>query len=134
MSVDVVTDNWVEVPIPPSANALWAPRVIGGSFKGMHKTSKYVSWLQTAVLLLRAGLPTNLTPPLKLMVRAFGGRDFNGDVRDLDNIIKPTLDAIRMSGRIADDTAATVAVIDVTYTSGSKRQPGICRVWLEELR
>ena len=84
------------VSTPPAANNLYANRRDG---KGRIKTDQYRKWLELAGRSLREAIP-----PFgkRERVKVTIGASINHQ-RDLDNIIKPLLDALTAGGVIGDD-------------------------------
>ena len=83
---------------PPSANRIW--RNIGGR---TIKSEVYRTWLTDVlgdVLIARCG---RITGPYRLEVRASPP---DRRRRDIDNLLKPTSDALVAAGVIGDDSAA----------------------------
>ena len=98
-----------ELPIPPSANRLW--RVFGGR---VVKSRYYAEWLDHVVWILRRDMKP-VSVPCKVEILLVGGRGTT--IRsDLDNKIKPTLDALRDAGIIPDDSVQFVTQIEARYT------------------
>lgn len=89
-----------QVDIPPSANRLW--KFVGG--RKPYPSVEYDIWRSAAEWEIAArGMPNGwrlYNGPIRVTIRA-------GKVRgDLDNRIKPILDAIQRSGCIANDSQA----------------------------
>lgn len=76
------------------------------------KSKAYRAWLKDATLVMRLTMPA-ITHPVNVVIRC-GGKGFNRQ-RDIDNIIKPTLDALREAGRIAGDSVKTVRSVTAIY-------------------
>ena len=85
----------VDLPAPPSANALFVVR------DGRRvKTEAYRQWRRDAGMLLAvSGMPQH---PPKTPLRVTIGAAVNR-TRDVDNLIKPTIDALQAAGIIPDD-------------------------------
>lgn len=100
------------LPLPPSANALYIQR-------GRRRvpTSEYQRWRRSAGLIVRAASgPDDIIPPrtpIRVVIAASASRR-----RDLDNIIKPSVDMLQKAGIIADDRM--VDRIEALRTPGSR--------------
>lgn len=103
------------VPAPPSTNKIWT--VSAGR---MVRRKAYRRWMDEAVLLLRHGLPEIVGKP-SIAVHIEANLDRR---RDLDNVIKPILDALTKAGRIPDDRY--IDHIEITRTDTPER--GWCAV------
>lgn len=110
--------TFAEIPVPPSANAIW--RAVHSRGKQlMLKSRAYRAWLESAVLVLRIGL-NRTSGPVEVTIRV-GGTGFNR-ARDLDNCIKPVIDALRHAQRIDGDSVKTVRRVVAEYlTDGLAR-------------
>lgn len=85
----------LELPIPPSTNKLF--RNVPGV--GRVKTSEYVRWSKSALMTMVVQKPK----PVKGSVRVEITCRRVSRRRDIDNIIKPTLDILVRGGLIEDD-------------------------------
>jgi Holliday junction resolvase RusA-like endonuclease len=97
----------VVVPVPPSVNNLYTTAGHGRRVT----SSPYRKWLKVAVPLLRTlakieGYP--VTAELVVEQRVSG-------TRDLDNMIKPILDAAKKAGVILDDNRSCVSKVSIEY-------------------
>ena len=83
------------LPVPPSANELWRP-----AGKRFIRTKKYEKWLEVAAFHFIELDDYSLPPkvPYEIRIQAAINRR-----RDLDNIIKPTLDLLQKVTAISDD-------------------------------
>lgn len=105
----------VEVPIPPSTNALWrAVRNRGpGAKVKVVKSAAYRAWTDAAVMLLRLGLPVARSP-VAVRVVITGGKGWAAK-RDIDNAVKAVLDAVKLAGRVPDDDCERVTDVYAVY-------------------
>lgn len=94
----IVGSVTIELPMPPSANKLYANR---GS-QGRIKTTAYRAWRSGAVLMASVKRPGRIAGPCDVTIHL---PPFNGDT---DNRIKPCLDAAKELGVIADDGKAYI--------------------------
>jgi Holliday junction resolvase RusA-like endonuclease len=83
---------------PPSVNSAWV-NVAG---KGRARSAKYCAWLRETGWTIRAARIPKITGHVAIRIRA-GVPDRR---RDLDNIVKPLLDALTTFGVIEDDRFA----------------------------
>ena len=102
----------VDLPVPPSANAL----TFNLPGKGRAKTAEYERWIAHAGLLVNAAVATALPKkPWGVNLRAkvnYG--------RDIDNLVKPVNDLLVTQGIIEDDRY-------VEYGEYQRVLPGECR-------
>lgn len=83
---------------PPSTNHLYARRA---GRKGVYLAPQYRTWRKEASLIIKEAVCKsgwNATAPYKVNIKAIIKPN-----RDLDNIIKPILDAIQDAGAIEND-------------------------------
>lgn len=104
---------------PPSANSLRANHTSskGGRLQiRQHKTPEYTAWLTHAIYELRQ----HMTPvgkenyPVTVNIYVFGGKGLTRK-RDLDNFIKPIIDALVKSTTLIDDNLLHVSKVSATY-------------------
>jgi crossover junction endodeoxyribonuclease RusA len=93
--------SWVSLPYPPSANRMWRHIRIKGANRTV-LSAEYKAWLETATQLV-AMVPKaeRVAGPYTLRIDA--GRP-DRRRRDVDNLIKPTSDAIVNGGLVEDDS------------------------------
>ena len=99
----------VILPAPPSANQMY--KIVS---RKLVKTHRYVLWCNSVGYLLRARfreMPHKT--PLRVEIRAAVSRR-----RDIDNLIKPTLDALQACGVIKDDRWVDSIVMNRVTDSG----------------
>lgn len=91
------------LPLPPSANRIWR------NFRGrMVKSSEYREWRDDACDRIIKQMDGQ--PPLEWFTAAM---IMPPTRRDLDNSIKPTLDALQAGGAVEDDKRLRALVISV---------------------
>ncbi len=90
----------LDLPIPPSVNALWRY----GQGK-VHRSAEYMAWLEAAGWELKTQRPMAIPSPVAIRLKA----GLPDKPRDLDNIAKAALDLLQAHGVVADD----VAVVDL---------------------
>jgi crossover junction endodeoxyribonuclease RusA len=91
------------LPLPPSANRIW--RNFGGR---MVKSSEYRVWKDTAAASIAHQMGGQ--PPLMWFTAAMVMPPTR---RDLDNSIKPAMDALQAGGAVEDDKRLRALVISV---------------------
>jgi Holliday junction resolvase RusA-like endonuclease len=89
----IVASVEIRFPLPPSTNSLFA-NVVG---HGRVKTPKYRAWRQQAALLIDVQRPGRMAGPCDVTIYL---PPFSGDI---DNRVKPCLDAAVEAGVLADD-------------------------------
>ncbi len=101
----------VPVPLCPSTNELFL-----ATGKRRVKSPQYRKWLEQAMRAL-----VYLAPPEAYPCRAeLVVRGKINQSRDIDNLIKPVLDACVKAGVIEDDNARHVGRVDIRYEPGDK--------------
>jgi Holliday junction resolvase RusA-like endonuclease len=86
----------VEISMPPSLNNAY--RNVPG--KGRVKDEAYASWMNDAVKILAALVPAHQRIAGRISVSIVLPEKMRGDI---DNRVKPILDALVKSGRVDDD-------------------------------
>jgi crossover junction endodeoxyribonuclease RusA len=112
----------LQLPYPPSANRLW--RNVPG--KGTLKSKAYREWLEEATVWIAT----------QAKGQFIGGRfcvSILADApdrrrRDLDNLAKPCLDALTLSGVVGDDSLARKVILE--WSDAEPAQPGRLNVTL----
>jgi Holliday junction resolvase RusA-like endonuclease len=94
------------VPCPPSTNNLF--RTVGVK---RYRTKEYNAWSELAVPLLATIRPPKEFP-VEVVVRVTGKLNVQ---RDLDNLMKPLLDALVSAGVLAEDDVRHVTGLDAKY-------------------
>lgn len=84
------------LPYPPSANKLWRA-VQGRNIKSGH----YREWLSRCAACIAMHQPEKLTGPYVLTILATPP---DRRARDIDNLIKPTSDALALAGVVSNDS------------------------------
>jgi Holliday junction resolvase RusA-like endonuclease len=96
----------VQLPLPPSANHLFA--TVGNR---RVKTKEYRAWIAASLAAL-VELRKPKSFPVEVRVTVFGA--VNPD-RDLDNFLKPTIDLLKTGGIIPDDRIRYVTRVNIGY-------------------
>lgn len=102
----------ITLPVPPSANAIWR----AGRRGRVIKSAQYARWLEECDLIgLTTRVPRDaIQTPVSITITVRSGTGWRRD-RDIDNIIKPTLDWLVRWCVIADDNCGIVRHIEVSY-------------------
>ena len=104
-----------EIPVPPSANALYANRKYGrGRGRGRVKTAAYRSWITAAGACIPVHEVTDQRPAIIWLAVPYSGR------RDLDNYAKPIMDLLTAHKVLQNDTMKWVRGISLTAVEGRK--------------
>lgn len=128
-----MTATSCEIPVPVSANAMYKIMRTrkGGVFLG--KSPEYKDWLLTAGMLMRAGLDKVVTLPVRVRLEVRGGDGFRRS-RDLDNLLKATIDCLRAAKILPNDRISEVAEVSAKYLPvQDERLPAVCTVYVEQL-
>ena len=112
--------QFVELPLPPSANALWKYARYRKGAASVHMDQVYRDWLEFAVLKLKTGLEKVKAYPVKIRVLVRRGPEWN-EKRDLDNCLKPIVDSLRKSERIVDDNGQYVSGVRIDFGPDAPR-------------
>lgn len=115
-----------EIPIPISTNDLW--RIAG---RRIVASNAYKKWLKHAVPILRFRMDKAKRFPVTILIEVRGGEMFPA-FRDLDNILKATVDALKYSERIPEDTVKYVSRIEMQYHPPVEGLPANCVVTITE--
>ena len=116
----------VAVPVPPSTNAIWRAVRSAGRTKVV-KSKAYKGWMESAVLLLRIGLPAARSP-VAVRILIVGGKGWEPG-RDVDNVCKAVLDAVKLAGRVPDDDCERVPDVYASYRPPARPgDPARCEV------
>lgn len=86
----------LQLPLPPSANRLWVR-----AQKGMRRSDEYVAWLLEAGWTAKTQRPGKIDGPFKVSIHASRPDKRR---RDIDNLIKPSLDLMEHLQIIEDDS------------------------------
>lgn len=114
------------LPIPPSANNLWRWR---GRY--MSRSKNYESWLAIGWGEIHRQGRLLAPSPCAVRIVITGGKGWSAN-RDLDNIIKPTLDLLRHVGVIRQDDTKCVTAVAAVFRSAQPGNPASCRVEITE--
>jgi Holliday junction resolvase RusA-like endonuclease len=90
--------------MPPSANGMRAHFIAGGKVRSV-KSKTYAAWKSAAAWEIAAARPGKITGPYRLYIAV--QRDWRSKrAKDIDNLIKPTSDALVAAGVVQDDSLA----------------------------
>lgn len=106
------------ITVPPSANQMRKAQVVKSKTTGQNiarqsKSGEYKAWLGCAVNEIKSQMKA-IEGPVWVNVRIFGGEGFNPQ-RDIDNCIKPVLDALVRAGILKDDSVGYVRHVEANY-------------------
>jgi Holliday junction resolvase RusA-like endonuclease len=104
----------VELTLPPSTNNLFFTKG-----RKRIKTTDYRDWIEQAEPILRR--LKRVPGPVVIVVRVRGAVNMQ---RDLDNLLKPLGDCLKLAEVIPDDSVKHVTGWDVKYVRGSKAETG----------
>lgn len=120
------------LPVPPSVNNLYA-NVPG---QGRIKTKRYSQWFERCRdMAWAAGVQGQFDGPVTITVTVFGGKDFSAQ-RDIDNILKPVCDFVKMMGLIRDDNVTFVRQVKAIYIPKPATEPkrlAMCHVVIQKI-
>lgn len=121
------------IPIPPSVNHAWKIVRTRSGVAAKVRSKQYDAWIQEAVLRLRFGMDPAVTYPVAVTVTIGGGSGFRVN-RDIDNVLKPVVDALRHAERIREDDVRHVRRVACEYLEpADPKQPAGCWVRIEPL-
>lgn len=120
----------VEIPIPPSANAIW--RIVSPRMKRpfITRSQVYLDWLADAVATIRCNGIGLAVLPARIAITIRGGKGWRAN-RDIDNVAKPVMDALVLAGRIPDDSTQYVHSVELRYAAPRPKQVATCVVEYE---
>lgn len=113
----VLRSRYVTIPLPPSLNNCFVNSRNGGRYK----SKRYKTWQKVAIPMLantRAPMPCSVLITVQCKLRA---------TQDIDNLIKPILDAAKEAGVFADDNCEHVRGVEIRY----EPQPNAIGVMVE---
>lgn len=103
---------WIELPWPPSVNHYWRSRIVktrAGQFVSYYISAEGVCYRnQVAVALFEQHRKQKLVGNLTCVIHAFPP---DRRARDLDNLLKATLDSLQSAGLYANDNAISTLCI-----------------------
>lgn len=116
-----MTTQRAEIAIPPSTNNLFA------TVRGRRvKTGAYKKWQKQNATALGLQLVKTRTLPVEVRIIIEGGDGFPAS-RDIDNIIKPTIDTLVVAGILPGDNLSRVWRVSAEY----HRAEGPARCFVE---
>ena len=110
----ITPSNTVELPVPPSTNAIWRVARTRSGNASVTLARRYREWLDEAIILLRIGMAKVKAYPVAVRIVVCRGEGWD-ERRDLDNVLKPVIDAIRKAGRIVDDNGRYVTECSIRF-------------------
>ena len=122
----ITPSNTVELPVPPSTNAIWRVARTRSGNASVTLARRYRDWLDEAIILLRLGMAKVKAYPVAVRIVVCRGEGWH-EGRDLDNVLKPVIDAIRKAGRIVDDNGRYVTEVQYQGSARSReRRQSLC--------
>ena len=100
------------LPIPPSVNHIWRRRG-----KATYLSENYQRWLRQAEAAAFEQRARCIDGQVAVSLTVIPGRGWRSN-RDLDNLLKPTLDALCRFGLILDDNCSIVRQLACTIDRG----------------
>lgn len=109
----------IRLPWPPTVNHYWGHR---GSRRFLSPRVK--EWRREATVLVRAARKATFSGPVAVALSLYPP---DRRKRDLDNIVKPVLDALVWGGLLKDDSQ----VVELRVVKNSPQKPGevLVEVW-----
>ena len=123
-------EQTVVVPIPPSTNGIW--RVVRRRHRSSMVLSRnYRNWLTITTALMRQQLhPAQY--PCRVIITITGGKGWRV-TRDLDNVIKPVVDALRYAHVLPDDSCQYVVYVSAAYVENARKSsPAECIITIAQ--
>ena len=105
-------------PVPPSVNHIWRRRG-----KATYLSDNYQRWLRDAQACAFEQRAKFVAGQVGVSLTVIPGRGWRSN-RDLDNLLKPTLDALCRFGLIFDDNCTVVRQISCAMGMGTGWKPG----------
>lgn len=108
----------ITLPCPPSMNSIWrVGRRVGSKKSVVYLSGTYKNWLETIVLDVRR-MPKIKDYPIRVEIKVQAGNDWRK--RDIDNLIKPTLDALVKFGCLEGDDSKKITSISIQFEQAKK--------------
>ena len=122
----------IVVPIPPSTNGIW--RMVRRRHRSVLVVSKhYRNWLDVTIALMRHHLQPAQCP-CRIDITIQGGKGWR-ITRDLDNVIKPVVDALRYAHVLPDDSCQYVVFVSASYVPCEIRRTNAeCIITISEVK
>lgn len=106
-------DRSLELPLPPSANRMFRVARTRRGRGRLVKSRDYKAWLALAGPLLRVGLERPALPARVSFV-VWGGDGWSRN-RDVDNLVKPLVDALVVARLLPDDNSRYLHEIRIRF-------------------
>ena len=119
----------IELPIPTSTNDLYE-----GMGRNRTISANYEEWqLRANQQIAEQGSFKRFERPVWILMVVIEGKDFNPDVRDMDNLLKATLDKLTDRGILRGDTARMIPKGAWEFIEAiDRKQPARCWVEIRE--
>lgn len=101
------------------------------SVNAKSNSSKYKKWMDEHIAFFAANLQPCKNFPVRISITAVEGREIH-EKSDIDNIIKPLVDAIVRAKIIPDDNIKFVEEVQSRFIPGSRRSSALIRIEIEE--
>lgn len=122
-------DQWIEIPYPPSVNHYWGRRGIkkGKAFMAMQYLTAKAKTFRAEIVaaIAECGMQRELGA-LHLMIDQ---RPPDRRKRDIDNIVKPIMDALEHAGAYENDNQ----VARLSVVRGPVEPQGTCYIKIERI-